>query len=79
MNEHISKQAWLIDLATQVEADGPQVLEVEGHESLTILPTTTFEKMAARQPSLLEVLMDGPDWSELDLTRDDRPARDIEL
>jgi hypothetical protein len=35
--------------------------------------------LKASKPSFIEFLMNGPDFSDLDLTRDRSPMRDVEL
>ncbi|ALJ07203.1 MAG: hypothetical protein ACT6R7_12450 [Brevundimonas aurantiaca] len=78
MNKPIDPDAWLEALAARVEADGPQKLEVEGHDPLVVIPLNRFQEMQKRKPTMLEILR-GMDWSDVDLTRDPRPAREADF
>lgn len=79
MNKPVDQQDWLRAIAEKVETDGPQTLPVEGHDSLTILTEAQYRLLSQRKPSFLEALRELGDISDLDLTRDQRPARDIEF
>lgn len=77
MNRPVDQQDWLRAIADKVETDGPQTVSVEGHDALTILTEAQYRLLAQRKPSFLEVLRGLGDISDLDLTRNPQPARDI--
>jgi prevent-host-death family protein len=61
------------------ETDGPQRITKQGHEPLILITEGEYQRLKARKPSFIEFLMNGPDFSELDLTRDQSPMRDVEF
>lgn len=79
MNKPVDQQDWLRAIAEKVETDGPQKLTVEGHDALTILTEAQYRLLSERKPSFLDALRELGDISDLDLTRDTRPARDVEF
>ena len=46
---------------------------------MIIITESEYKRLKARKPSFIEFLMNGPDFSDLDLTRDQSPMRDVEL
>jgi len=59
-------------------SEGPQRIERRGNAAV-LVSADEFERLSGEKPSLVEFLMNGPDLSELDLTRNKEPMRDIEL
>lgn len=62
-----------------VETEGPQRVTKQGSESIILITESEYKQLKARKPTFIEFLMNGPDFSELDLTRDESPMRDVEL
>jgi prevent-host-death family protein len=58
--------------------EGPQRIE-RREEAVYLLSETEYERLTGQKPSLVEFLMTGPDWSQLDLERNKEPVRDLEL
>jgi prevent-host-death family protein len=63
----------------RAETEGPQRITKQGSEPLMLITECEYKRLKARKPSFIEFLMNGPDFSDLDLTRDDSPMRDVEL
>jgi prevent-host-death family protein len=59
--------------------EGPQRITRQGSEPLILITECEYQRLKARKPSFVEFLMNGPDFSDLDLTRDKSPMRDIDL
>lgn len=78
MNKPISSDEWLADMAEKVETEGPQAIVVEGHRPLMLISLEKYRHLERRRPTLLELLR-SMDWSDVDLSRDSRPARDVEF
>jgi prevent-host-death family protein len=59
--------------------EGPQVVTRHGEAVVVVLAVREYERL--RQPPIPfnEFLLNGPDLSQLELTRDTTPARVIEL
>lgn len=70
---------WLDEMLDRVEADGPQVVDVSGRARLVILPEQDYRLLSERKPTFKEFLLSMPSLEGLDLTRDQSPARDIEI
>jgi prevent-host-death family protein len=62
-----------------VESEGPQRITKQGSEPVIIITESEYKRLKASKPSFIEFLMNGPDFSDLDLTRDRSPMRDVEL
>lgn len=77
VNKPIKADEWLDALASRVEVEGPQALEIEGHVPMILAPLDVFRQLERRKPTFLEALQDLGDLSDLDLTRDQSPSREI--
>lgn len=58
--------------------EGPQRVE-RRDDAVVIISAEEFERLTGGKPSLVEFLMNGPDWSALDLERNKEPMRDLDL
>ena len=58
--------------------EGPQRIE-RRNDAVYVLSEEEYQRLTGAKPSLVEFLMNGPDWSELDLERNKEPVRDLEL
>jgi prevent-host-death family protein len=58
--------------------EGPQRVE-RRNDAVYVLSAVEYERLMGQKPSLVEFLMHGPDWSELDLERKQDVMRDFEL
>ena len=67
------------NLVQQAIDEGPQVVSNDGEELVVVLSAETYRLMAERKPTFKEVLLSGPDFSMLDLTRDEDYGRDVDL
>ena len=65
----------------RVAADGPQAVTRHGEEIAVILDIAAYRNLtgAHDQRDLLTFIGSAPPLDELDLNRDDRPARSVEL
>ena len=73
-------KAHLSDLVKQAAAGKPQEITVRGEPTVVILSTQQYEKLIHPQPTLVNFLRQSPLFgSELEITRDKSPDRDIDL
>lgn len=78
MNKPVDQQEWLRAMAEKVESEGPQTIAAEGVR-LTVMSETEFRLLSGRKPTFLEALRSLGDISDLDLSRDRSPAREIDF
>jgi prevent-host-death family protein len=60
-------------------AQGPQRIERRGADAVYVVSEGDYRRLKGDKPSLVEFLMSGPDWSELDLERKQDSMRDVDL
>lgn len=58
--------------------EGPQTVTRHGKEAVVVLSVEEYEKLNRRKPSILEVLMSGPE-GDLDLEREQDRGREVEF
>ncbi|NOY91145.1 MAG: type II toxin-antitoxin system prevent-host-death family antitoxin [Deltaproteobacteria bacterium] len=58
--------------------EGPQRVE-RRNDAVYVLSQEEYERLTGQKPSMVEFLLQGPDWSELDLERQQDAMRDFEL
>jgi len=56
----------------------PQRIE-RREDAVVVVDAEEFDRLTGEKLSLVEFLLNGPDWSELDLERDRTPTRDLDL
>jgi antitoxin Phd len=66
------------ELVTRAIDDGPQRV-TRRDDVVIVLSEADYVRLRGERPSLVEYIMNGPDLSELDLTRDRSLMREIEL
>jgi prevent-host-death family protein len=59
--------------------DGPQVITRHGEAVVVVLAIDEYERLRHPKADFVQFLLEGPDFDQLDLTRDRAPAREIEL
>lgn len=64
------------ELVQKAIDEGPQTVTRHGKEAVVVLSVDQYKKLEARRPSLLEVLMSGPE-GELELP--ERTVQDREI
>ena len=88
MNKPMTKPSWqlqeakarLSEVVKRAEREGPQEITVHGTPAAVVLSARDYARLAKRQPSLIEFIARSPlKGVELDLTRDRRVPRDVEL
>lgn len=66
------------ELVTEALTNGPQRV-MRRDQAVIVLAEDDYEELIGRRPNFVEFLLSGPDLSDLDLTRDQSPMRDVEL
>lgn len=69
----------LPDLIDRAAREGPQPLEVEGRQPAAVISVEELKRLQRRKPTFKELLEALPSLEDVDLSRDHRPARDIDL
>lgn len=71
----------LSEVLRRVAADGPQAVTRHGEEIAVIIDMVEYRRLTGqrKERDFFEFLASGPDLDDLDLERDDRPTRDIDL
>ena len=67
------------EVVRRANEEGPQTVTRRGEEAVVVVAAEEYRTLVGKKPGLKELLFSGPDWSVLDLERDRRPARDVEL
>ncbi len=57
----------------------PQRIERRETDAVVVVDAEEYDRLTGGKPSLVEFLLQGPDWSELDIERDRTPLRDLDL
>jgi antitoxin Phd len=88
MSEPMPKPSWqlqeakahLSEVVKRAGREGPQEITVHGTPAAVVLSARDYAKLAKPRPSLVEFIARSPlKGVELDLTRDRRVPRDVEL
>ena len=66
------------ELVNLVLTRGPQTIE-RRNDSVIVLSLEEYKKLLGKKPSLIEYIMKGPSFKDLDLKRDKSKIREIEL
>jgi antitoxin Phd len=73
-------KAQLSEVVKRAEREGPQEITVHGTPTAVILSSRDYAKLVKRRPGLVELISRSPlKGVELDLTRDRRVPRDVDL
>ena len=68
----------LSEVVNRALTEGPQRIKRRG-DRVVVLSEAEYDRLTGKHQSLVEFLLDGPDLSDLDITRDESPMRDVEL
>jgi prevent-host-death family protein len=68
----------LSEVVNRALTEGPQRIK-RREDRVVVLSEEEYERLTGKQKTLVEFLLDGPDLSDLDITRDESPMRDVEL
>jgi prevent-host-death family protein len=68
----------LSEVVNRALTEGPQRIKRRG-DHVVVISEAEYDRLTGNQQSLVEFLLDGPDLSDLDITRDESPMRDFEL
>lgn len=83
-----TKQEWSVasakarfsELIEQARTEGPQTVTRNGKPTAVLVSTEEWERRTGRKGTLAEFFLNSPlHGSELDLTREDTPLREIDL
>lgn len=65
----------LVTIALQ---DGPQRVQ-RRNDAVIVLSEADYDRLRGKQPNLRDYLLNGPDLSDLDLSRDQSPMREVDV
>lgn len=63
------------ELVTRALTDGPQRVR-RRDQAVIVLAETEYQRLTGEQKTIKDLILNGPDLSDLDLTRDDSPMRE---
>lgn len=69
----------LSEVVRRALEDGPQVVTRHGRDAVVVVSAEQFEKLSGGRPDFKEFLRGGPDFRQLKISRDRKPARRITL
>jgi antitoxin Phd len=67
------------ELVRRAIAEGPQRVLRRGDGAVVVVAERDYEKLTGKRPEFKRMLLEGPDFDELDLARDRAPMRDVSL
>ena len=59
--------------------EGPQIVTRHGEAVVVVIAIGEYERLRGQRPSFTEFLLNGPDFSQLELERDRSLPREVEL
>jgi hypothetical protein len=65
------------ELVTGSLQDGPQRVQ-RRNDAVIVLSEEDHDRLRGKQPTLRDYLLNGPDFSDLDLSRDQSPVREFD-
>jgi prevent-host-death family protein len=60
-------------------SDGPQRVSRRGDDTVVVVAQDEYDRLTGARPDFKKLLFEGPNFDELDLTRDRTPPRDAAL
>lgn len=66
----------LSEVVTRALEEGPQRITRRG-QIVVVISEEEFDRLSGKRLSFKDYLLNGPDLSDLDLTRDPSPMRDV--
>jgi prevent-host-death family protein len=57
-------------------SEGPQRVRRRGEEAVVVVAQEHYDRLIGQRPDFKTLLLDGPDFADLDLTRDRTAMRD---
>ena len=67
------------ELVRQALDHGPQTVTRHGQETVVVISAADYRRMSGNRPDFKQFLLSGPDFDELDLERNKRPPRPVDL
>jgi antitoxin Phd len=66
------------ELVSRALTEGPQRV-TRRNEAVVLMAEAEYERLTGKRPGFIDFLLNGPDLSGLDLTRDRSPMREVDL
>ena len=66
------------ELVSRTLTEGPQRV-TRRNEAVVMVAEAEYERLTGKRPGFVEFLLNGPDLSDLDLTRDRSSMRNVDL
>ena len=60
-------------------SDGPQRVSRRGDDTVVVVAQDEYDRLTGARPDFKRLLLEGPDFDQLDLARDRTPLRDAAL
>jgi prevent-host-death family protein len=66
------------ELVSRTLTEGPQRVR-RRNEAIVLVAEAEYERLTGKRQGFIEFLLNAPDFSEVDLTRDRSPMREVNL
>jgi antitoxin Phd len=66
----------LSEVVNRALTEGPQRISRRG-DIVVVVSAAEYDRLTGEHPSIVDYLLNGPDMSDLDLSRDQSPMRDV--
>ncbi len=67
------------EVVNKALSEGPQRIRRRGDDAVVVVAQDEFDRLTGARPDFKQLLLNGPDFDDLDLTRDRTPLRDADL
>lgn len=67
------------EVVNRALAEGPQRVRRRGDDAVVVVAQQEYDRLTGARSDFKKFLFEGPDFDQLDLTRDRSPLRDVTL
>lgn len=67
------------EVVNKALSEGPQRIRRRGDDAVVVVAQEEFDRLNGTRPDFKKLLLNGPNFDDLDLARDRTPLRDADL
>lgn len=67
------------EVVNRALSEGPQRVSRRGDDAVVVVAQDEYDRLTGARPDFKRLLLEGPDFDQLDLARDRTPLRDAAL
>lgn len=67
------------EVVNRALSEGPQRVSKRGEDAVIVVAQRDYDRLTGARPDFKKLLLEGPDFEQLDLSRDRTPPRDTDL